>query len=84
MHVMGELPYPVGIYQPETCIRAYTINRQHLTEVGMSCGKKDAEKQPFSGFWNPGGNCDLGILRPSCCASLQGVCTSLPALSAQN
>lgn len=53
-------------------------------EVGMSCGKVDAEKQPFSGYLSSRGICDLGILRPTCCASLQGVCISLPALSTQN
>lgn len=84
MHVMENCHNLLGMYQPETCIRAYSINKQHLTEAGISCGKNHAEKEPFSGCWSPSGICDLGILRPACCASLQGVCTSLPALSTQN
>ena len=84
MHVMENCHTLLGMHQPEICIRAYTINKQHLTDVGMSCGMKHAEKEPFSGCWSLSGICDLRILRPTCCTSLPGVCRSLLALSAQN
>lgn len=57
---------------------------QTLAEMGMSCRKKYAEKQLLTGCCSTSGVYDLGILRSPCCASLQGVCTSLPALSARH
>lgn len=79
MHCMENCRTLLGGYQPETCIRAYAISKRILTEVGMCGWKQRADKQPRCGCWRPGGICDMGILRPPYCASLQGVCTSFPA-----
>lgn len=58
------------------------LQQQHLTEVAMAGGEVGAEKQPLSVYLSPGRSCDLGIVEPNCCVSLQGVCVSSPALSA--
>lgn len=84
IHIMGSGCTPLGTCQPETCVGVSTTNKQHLSEVGMNCGKKHAEKRLFSASWSSSGICDLRILTSTCSASLHGVSTTLPAVIAQN